>query len=93
MAEDRRIAVLQCRARPALLRTECRAPLRDRGAAARHQARAVHETHTLPLEPGDGLYLYSDGITEAADASGALFSEDRLAAVSGSAWGGANDLY
>jgi sigma-B regulation protein RsbU (phosphoserine phosphatase) len=30
-------------------------------------------SETLRLEPGDALYLYSDGITEAADASGALF--------------------
>jgi sigma-B regulation protein RsbU (phosphoserine phosphatase) len=54
--------------------------------------RAVYETDTLHLDPGDALYLYSDGITEAADASGALFSEDRLAAVLCNASGGAADL-
>lgn len=32
------------------------------------------------LEPGDTLVLYTDGITEARDASGALFGVDRLGA-------------
>jgi sigma-B regulation protein RsbU (phosphoserine phosphatase) len=32
------------------------------------------------LEPGDTLVLYTDGITEARDASGALFGVERLAA-------------
>jgi sigma-B regulation protein RsbU (phosphoserine phosphatase) len=32
------------------------------------------------LEPGDALVLYTDGITEARDAGGALFGLDRLAA-------------
>ncbi|WP_433833191.1 PP2C family protein-serine/threonine phosphatase [Actinoplanes sp. CA-015351] len=32
------------------------------------------------LEPGDSLVLYTDGITEARDASGELFGADRLAA-------------
>jgi len=54
--------------------------------------RTVYGTQTIRLEPGEVLYLYSDGITEAADASGALFSEDRLATVLGNATGGAEDL-
>jgi sigma-B regulation protein RsbU (phosphoserine phosphatase) len=53
---------------------------------------AIYGTDTLRLDPGDALYLYSDGITEAADASGALFSEDRLAAALCNASGGAADL-
>ena len=32
------------------------------------------------LVPGDALVLYTDGITEARDAGGALFGVDRLAA-------------
>lgn len=54
--------------------------------------RAVYGTETIRLKPGDALYLYSDGITEAADASGALFSEDRLATVLCNASGRAEDF-
>jgi serine phosphatase RsbU (regulator of sigma subunit) len=34
----------------------------------------------LSLNPGDTIVLYTDGITEARDATGALFGPDRLAA-------------
>ena len=37
-----------------------------------------HE-YTLPLAPGDLVYLYTDGITEQPDAKGELFGEERLA--------------
>lgn len=35
----------------------------------------------LVLEPGDVLYLYTDGVTEATDTENALYAEDRLKAV------------
>lgn len=42
----------------------------------------LEDTHyriqTLQLGPGDALYLYTDGVTEAADSRGQLFGEGRL---------------
>ncbi len=42
---------------------------------------ATYRTGTLTLEPGETLYLFSDGVTEAHDPAGLLFSEERLEAV------------
>jgi len=42
------------------------------------------------LSPGDQLLIYSDGLLEARDASGAFFGEDRLAAASAAAAGDAD---
>ncbi len=41
----------------------------------------VLEEATIPLEPGDLFVLFTDGITEAMDASEELFGEDRLCAL------------
>ncbi len=38
----------------------------------------VYETDKLSLEPGEALFLYTDGLTEAMDKAGAFFSEERL---------------
>jgi sigma-B regulation protein RsbU (phosphoserine phosphatase) len=35
-------------------------------------------TEALVLSPGDALFLYTDGVTEASNPDAALFSEDRL---------------
>ncbi|MGA3047776.1 MAG: PP2C family protein-serine/threonine phosphatase [Terracidiphilus sp.] len=40
----------------------------------------VYSEKTLPLEPGDRLLLYTDGIVEARNAQGKLFGEDALIA-------------
>jgi serine phosphatase RsbU (regulator of sigma subunit) len=42
---------------------------------------ASYDTHSVSIAPGDVLLLYSDGITEAEDASGRPFDESGLAAV------------
>lgn len=37
-----------------------------------------YKAHELPLKPGEALFLYTDGITEAANTQGVLYGEDRL---------------
>ena len=39
---------------------------------------AEYETSSIQLAPGEGIVLYTDGVTEALDASEVLFSEERL---------------
>ena len=45
------------------------------------------EQETLRIEPGDALVLYTDGITEARDAGGSMFGEERLLEVAQRAQG------
>ncbi len=40
-----------------------------------------YKTETLQLEPGGGLFLYTDGVTEAMNPEDALYGEDRLDAI------------
>jgi sigma-B regulation protein RsbU (phosphoserine phosphatase) len=40
-----------------------------------------YQTKQMRLTTGDGLFLYTDGITEAMDPHGQLFSDERLRAV------------
>ena len=42
---------------------------------------AVYSTGRLALAPGDGVYLFTDGVTEANNAAEELFGETRLEAV------------
>ena len=37
-----------------------------------------YEQHTIALEPGDALFMYTDGINEAMNAAGELFSIERM---------------
>ena len=37
-----------------------------------------YESNMVVLQPGDSLFLYTDGVTEAMDATGTMFEEKRL---------------
>ena len=46
---------------------------------------------SVELAPGDSIFLYTDGVTEATDHAGALFGDDRLMAAVGAAQSGGPD--
>jgi sigma-B regulation protein RsbU (phosphoserine phosphatase) len=41
----------------------------------------TYQTESFRLQPGEGLFVYTDGITEAMDTKGELFAEERLQEV------------
>lgn len=51
------------------------------GIAVGIEEEIAYEQKTLHLRPGDTLYLYTDGITEAFNPEGEVFGEDRLAGL------------
>jgi phosphoserine phosphatase RsbU/P len=51
---------------------------------------AAHQTGRFSLAPGETIYLFTDGVTEAKDAGATLFSEARLEAVLRRAGGGSS---
>ncbi|MCX6373326.1 MAG: SpoIIE family protein phosphatase [Actinobacteria bacterium] len=56
---------------------------RTAGAGLGVSSRIAFGTGTAKLECGDGLLLYTDGVTEAMDAAGGMFGEERLVAALG----------
>jgi uncharacterized membrane protein YcgQ (UPF0703/DUF1980 family) len=52
-----------------------------------------YKAQELQLEPGDVIYTYTDGVTEATDSSETLYGEDRLkAALDAKEWGSMEEL-
>lgn len=49
-----------------------------RGLVAGIESGVTYTEHGVTLEPGETLLLYTDGVTEAEDASGSLYGESRL---------------
>ena len=56
-------------------------PLHGSGIAVGFTAKAAYREHSLALSPGDRLFLYTDGVTEAFSATRELFGEERLEEV------------
>lgn len=38
----------------------------------------MYESHSLVLQPGEMIFLYTDGVTEAMNEAGGMYSEERL---------------
>ena len=52
-----------------------------------------YKAQEMQLEPGDVIYTYTDGVTEATDSSETLYGEDRLkAALDAQEWGSMEEL-
>jgi phosphoserine phosphatase RsbU/P len=67
---------------PYLLRPNALEPIEGgKGIILGVRAEAAYTTGRLSLAPGDGVYLFTDGVTEAANPQDELFSEQRLEAV------------
>jgi sigma-B regulation protein RsbU (phosphoserine phosphatase) len=64
---------------PLLLRAGTWQELAPTGGILGRLSRADYGERTLPLEPGDALVLFTDGIPETPSPSGDLFGDDRLA--------------
>ncbi len=50
------------------------------------------QTLSVDLQPGDGVVLYSDGITEAENPAGEFYGLDRLCAVISLHWGSTSEM-
>jgi sigma-B regulation protein RsbU (phosphoserine phosphatase) len=66
---------------PLLIRRDTVTELGPHGVLLGRFANASYSSATLPLEPGDRIAAYTDGITEALDTRGEQFGEERLRAL------------
>jgi sigma-B regulation protein RsbU (phosphoserine phosphatase) len=67
---------------PYLVRAGKVTPVSERsGMALGVCADETYQTFEMTLAPGEGLMIYSDGVTEAMDVEGRLFSEERLEGI------------
>lgn len=62
-------------------RTSMAELLSVKGMALNFADRITCDDYTVRLEPGDSMILYSDGVTEAANAAGEFFGVERLQAA------------
>lgn len=51
-----------------------------------------YKTHELQLAPGDEIFVYTDGVTEAANTENKLYGEERLAKILSSSAGNPKEL-
>ena len=49
-----------------------------RGLVVGAMEESAYQTERINLRPGDALFMYTDGVTEAVSGAGELFSDDRL---------------
>ncbi|MDO5131715.1 MAG: SpoIIE family protein phosphatase [Eubacteriales bacterium] len=64
---------------PAVMKDGRFALLRDKhGLVVGAMEAAVYKAYEIRLDPGDKLFVYTDGVTEATDAENRLFGTDRL---------------
>jgi sigma-B regulation protein RsbU (phosphoserine phosphatase) len=70
--------------RPLLLRRDSAGPIQAAGIPLGLFCRSAYPSIPFHLDPGESLLLYTDGLTEARDPSGAEFGEQRLLSLIGS---------
>ncbi|MES1158723.1 MAG: SpoIIE family protein phosphatase [Terricaulis silvestris] len=87
--ETRRLEYVNCGHNPPyLLRGGGCDPLSGSGVPLGFYPDRTWTKQVLELRPGDGVFIFTDGVTEAASPAGEEYGEARLAAQLSAAWGG-----
>jgi sigma-B regulation protein RsbU (phosphoserine phosphatase) len=74
----RRLAYVSCGHPPAIRVSAAGVATPLRGSGMPIGLGGAYEDHAINLEPGERLFLYTDGVTEARGASGELFETKRM---------------